>query len=290
LANAPLKKHIEESPKIRALREKRRTRRKRIAIFFCVLVLALFGGFVYAARLPRFQIRAVNVSGNQVIDTEDIVTEVDRVLAGNYMYVIPRRNAFFYPKQKIAAILSATFPRFKSVLVSRTDLNMLAVAVTELRGHALWCVEGDASCYFTDDAGKVVSLAPQYSGNVYPRFYGGSIDPNDANPLGKTFIDGTIFQKLLDFGEKLTDLGFHVKGLVIGTDEENTFLLDLGGGTTASVRFLKADDYKLLAANLASALPKIEGDFSKLEYFDLRFDNKVYYKFSGDASLLDQTQ
>lgn len=292
---SPLKKHIEESPKIRALRERREKARKRLTVFLAVLFATLVGGFVYAARYPKLQIGKVSVEGNQVIDTEDIVAVADTYLAGNYAYVIPHRNAFFYPKAKITAALLAKFPRFKSVTVDRTDLRTVAITVVELRGHALWCGEDtaavttDVPCYFTDDSGKIVSLAPDYSGNVYPRFYGGSIDPA-ADPLGKNFIDAASFQKLLDFESRVTDLGFHVKGLLIGTGDEDTFVLDLGKGQLALVRFLKEDSYGTLVANLVAALKepalsdKLARDRQNLQYFDLRFENKVYYKFRDDTA------
>ena len=293
---SPLKKHIEESPKIRALREKRKSARKRLLILVSILLVVIVGGLVYAARYPKLQLTVVNVSGNQVIDTDDITTAVDTYLAGHYAYVIPHRNAFLYPKKKIEAALLAKFPRFQSVAVYRTNFTTLLVTVSELRGHALWCgddvaaVTKDVPCYFTDDTGKIVSAAPDYSGNVYPRFYGGSIDPTDTNPLGKTFIDEPTFQKLLDFQSKIEGLGFHVKGLLIGTDDEGTFVLDLGTGKTAIVRFLKDDDYDTLTANLTAALKEptliasLKTDESNLQYFDLRFTNKVYYKFSDDTT------
>jgi hypothetical protein len=288
---SPLKKHIEESPKIRALKEKRLRRRKRVIIFFSVLFVLLVGGFVFAARHPRFLLVTVHVTGNKVIDTDAVTTEVEKYLSGNYAYVIPHRNAFMYPKVKIVAGLAAKFPRFKTVAVYRTDFKTLQVDVTEVKGRALWCgtdatiVSPTAQCYFTDETGKIVSLAPQYSGNVYPRFFGGTIAASDTNPLGKTFIDETPFQNLLTFQTKIESFGYHVKGLLIGTGEEDTFVLDLGAGKTALVRFIKTDDYHTLVANLTAAFAKPEfatmmkTQRQNLQYFDLRFTNKVYYKF-----------
>ena len=301
---SPLKKIIDESPKIRALKEKRRKAKKRLRVLLAILFIVLVGGAVYAARYPKLQLEKVIVSGNQVIDTSDITAIAHADLAGNYAYVIPHRNSFFYPKKKIIADLIQKFPRFKTVQVWRQDLSTVLVTVTEVRGHALWCGEDTTlaaatstpvsaapnPCYFTDDQGKIVSLAPQYSGNVYLRFYGGTIDPSDIDPLGKTFVDGASFQQLLAFQAKLVGLGFNVRALEIGTDDTNTFLVDVAPGKTATIPFLKDDDYGTLVANLTvtmaqpEVIAKMKADKANLQYFDLRFTNKVYYKFSDDTT------
>jgi hypothetical protein len=289
---SPLKKHIQESPKLRALREKRHKRRMRILIAVLVFILILIAGFVYASRVPRIQITTVTVSGNKVVDTDEITAHVDTLLGGHYMYLIPHRNAFLYPRSKILGDLERSFPRFKSVSVDRTDLHTVAITVTEVRGRALWCGSGttasiDAPCYFTDDAGKIVSNAPYYSGNVYPRFFGGAIAERTADPVGMMFTDAETFQNLIAFETRVEGMGFEVKGIVIGEGEENMLVLDLGAGKTAPVRFQKADNFQALAANMTAALSNpelkktIAEDKASLEYFDLRFTNKVYYKFTG---------
>jgi len=289
---SPLKKHIEESPKIRELKHKRHLRRVRLATLFGVLFATILGGFIYAVHYPKFQIRNIALIGNQVIDSEDVTLRIEKLLAGNYAYIIPHRASLFYPKKKIIADLAANFPRFSKILVYRTNLSTVLVTVTEIRGHALWCGNDttfagmSAPCYFTDTEGKIVALAPYYSGNVYPRFYGGSISGAEANPLGKTFLAPDTFQNLIEFDRAVTALGFQVKAIELGSSSEYSFVLDLGAGKTALLRFLAADNYATLVANLTASVGTdelkgaLKADMANLEYFDLRFTNKVYYKFS----------
>ncbi len=286
-----LKKHIEEAPKLRELREKRKAKKKRIAVWIAAGCVLVFGGVVYAAHLSRFAIRTITVVGNQVVDTDDVVATANAQLNGSYGYLIPRKNALVYPKQAIVRAVTAAFPRFKSVVVNRTDMHTIVITVSELRGHALWCgatatIDMQAPCWFTDDSGKIVSAAPQYSGNVYPRFFGGTLSASDAGaPLGKTFLDTATFQNLITFDQQLVTAGFSVKGITLGADEYD-IVLDLGKGGTAPVRFKPATDFTTIEQNLGLALAKpeladlIKKDKVNLEYLDLRFDNKVYYKFS----------
>ena len=290
---SPLKRHIEESPKLRALREKRRTLRRRMWGLVLALFLVVISGAIYAAHRPRFQIHTVVVSGNQVLDDDDLMAKAEEYLVGNYAYIIPHRVSFLYPKDKIKASILAAFPRIHSISVYRENLTTLRIDISEVRGTALWC-SGDpviaditTPCYFTDEAAKIISHAPNYSGNVYPRFFGGHI-PSGAAPLGQTFLDEKTFQTLLAFQERMIGFGFNVRAVVIGESGEDALVLDVDGGSTARVRFLHDAVYQTLADNLAAALEKEE--FSQalaknkgsLEYFDLRFPNKVYYKFAGE--------
>ena len=83
-------------------------------------------------------------------------------------------------------------------------------------------------------------------------------------------------------------MGFSIKAVRLGPGDEDAFLIDLDGTNTALLRFKSADDYTVLVANLKAALGKTElsqalaKDRAHLLYFDLRFTNKVYYKFSDD--------
>lgn len=289
---SPLKRHIEESPKLRELRNKRKTRRRRMTVLLLVLFFTIVAGLIVAARHQKMQLTNIVVVGTKVVNSSDVTEHVQKFLDGNYYYVIPHRNALFYPKKKIIADLTQSFPRFNSIAVYRTNLTTLLVTVTEVHGRALWCgMEAsvpsiNTQCYFTDEAGKIVSEAPYYSGNVYPRFFGGKLEPNDVNPIAKTFTTQDQFENLLKFQEEVSSVDLTVVAIVIGPSGEGSFMVDTGGGKTALVRFLMNDNYDTLFANLTAALGKdalaatLKKDKANLQYFDLRFTNKVYYKFS----------
>lgn len=290
--STPLKKLLRESPDLQKLRHKRRMLRVRLAILFSVLLVVLCVGFIFLTRYPKIQISSVVVTGNQITETIDVVAHVNKFLDGKYAYVIPHRNAYLYPKNKIVSDLMDSFPRFRSVDVSRQSPTALLINVNEVHAIALWCgvnidiIDTNVPCYFTDDAGKVVATAPYYSGNVYRRFFGSTLLKAGDNPLGHQFIEPEAFRNLLIFSERISNSGFSIKGIRIGPGTENAFILDFGQGKTALIRFLAGADYRILASNFISAIGKVElseqlkKNKSNLLYFDLRFTNKVYYKFS----------
>lgn len=301
-APSQIRQQIESSPKLRELRKRRQIVRRNRIIALSIFLLLLVIGIVLASRIRQIRIHAVTVVGNQIIDSEDILARVNTQLAGYYARVIPKNNTFIYPHKVIVADLHTAFPRLRNITIERTNLTSIAITVMEERGNALWCgttidpINIHAPCYFTDNQGMIIAQAPQFSGNVYLRFFGGTLD-HPENPLGQTFLPAGSFSKLFLFADDITAMGFSIKAVQIGTDitsggtsSEDAFIVDLGGGKTAAIKFQADDDYVLLASNLRAALSKKElsdemtTHKSALEYFDLRFSNKVYYKFGSGSS------
>ncbi|MBP6884541.1 MAG: FtsQ-type POTRA domain-containing protein [Candidatus Pacebacteria bacterium] len=292
----PLKRHLRESPDLQKLRHKRKMLRMRTLTLVSIFFVVLCSGFIYFARYPKMQIKRVTVSGNQITETRDIEKHVNKYIEGKYAYVIPHRNSYLYPKKKITADILESFPRVQSVYVYRTSLDTLHIEMTEVRAIALWCgvstevIDTNVPCYFTNEAGKIVAVAPYYSGNVFPRFFGSNILTDSIEPLGNNFATAEDFRKLFIFSEEVKEYGFEIKAIRIGPAKENAFILDLGKDKTAIIRFLADDDYHIISANLSAAVSKseLQNQLKKnkinLMYFDLRFKNKVYYKFADSPT------
>lgn len=290
--NSDLNKHIKELPHMQKLLHKRRNVHRYVRILFGIVFVALFVCVIVFLCNKRTQIYSITVSGNEIINTDDVVAEVQQTLSGKYLHMIPKTSVFFYPKNKVYENLKKDFPRFDSVHVSLVNKNTLAIQVAEERGTALWCGQDsvmlnlDSQCYFTDTNGKIIDIAPYYSGDVYLRFFGGTIPTDAANPIGQTFTTTDSYQQLLKFSQDISSLGFQIKALQISPDGNDFFILDLGGTNTALVQFNAGDDYDTLFSNLQTALnntdlaSEVNTNKQNLQYFDLRFTNKVYYKFN----------
>ncbi len=93
--NSSLKKAIQDSPKLQELRAKRISTRRRLSILFGVFFLTLLGAFIFFVHLPKYHLSNIVVIGNQIIGTDEIVDEVNSIISGNKLYVIPYKNAFF---------------------------------------------------------------------------------------------------------------------------------------------------------------------------------------------------
>lgn len=276
------------------LRERHR-RRRSLYVGIALVCLGLFVWLLsYLSRIPFFSIRGVEVKGALVIDEDDFRREIEEQLNTKYWHLFSKRNIFLYPKTHIDAMLRKDFPRLEDLHMGLTQENVLVMTVMERQGRYLWCgvkrpEMGDSKpdCYFADDHSYIFSPAPYFSDNLYLKIYGQLAQGNSASPIGALVLGDKEFSPIIRFHEMLERLGVESHTLVVSQNGDYEFILD-SHGTNAMPRliFKKETDYMKVAGNLGSALaaPPLKKDFKEkygtLLYIDLRFPNKVLYKFS----------
>ena len=278
-------------PKVREIYKRRRQAKFKKAIIWVVIVLIFFIGLSFVSRIKEINIQTINVKGNNVLTKEEITKVVEGQLNGRYFYLFNKRNGFIFPSKKIKEALQNSFERIEAIDVHEDNVKTLTVSVKERAGVYLLCdphVEGvdDKPCFYVDAAGLVFSQAPFFSGNVYFRFYDGR--SGATHEVGKKFMDTAEFVRLTDFIYYLGKLGIKVDGINLKDKDEDEFILASPNDETAppKILFMKDSDYKKIAGDMTAAIATeplkslYKNSFDKLLYLDLRFENKVYYKFA----------
>ena len=283
-----MKRDILNSPR---LTELKKHRRKTILnkILLCLLGLfAVFFLFAYLSRLKTLNISEIQITGNKVVDTEAIKTVVEGQIAGKYLWLFPKSNIFFYPENNIKHELWNEFKRINNINLSINNNKILEISLTERDAKYTWCGEApdliaklpsEEQCYFMDANGYIFDIAPYFSGDVYFKFYG-------VAELGSYFLKKN-FQPLISFKDILIGMG--LKPVALYTTDGGDIQIFLSGGTSLTdvpkILFKADADLENVAENLQAALntepllSKFKNNYSKLQYIDLRFGNKVYDKF-----------
>lgn len=259
-------------------RRKRRVLYIKIALAVAVVALVI-GGLSYLAHVKSLQIRDVVVVGAEVVDESELTALAHEYLAGTYLWLFPKSNILIYPKEALQAQVLDSFKRLKTAEISFDSLHGITLTVTERPPEALWCGEnrlsqqGMAVCYFLDPEGYIYTEAPTFTGSVYVRFYG---PLGMGEPVGQTFVPTEQFQALRNFLQTLTTRGIKVAELAL-TDTDVELYLENG----TKILFLKNQELPRVLDNLLSVFSAPEFKdmgLVNLEYIDLRFGNKVYYK------------
>mgnify|MGYP001604120421 FL=1 len=187
-----------------------------------------------------------------------------------------KTNILFYPKGAIIQTLAAQYLRLGEINLSIKNNRTLVVAVIEREPLYTWCQTDD--CYFLDADGYVFDKAPYFSGNVYFKFYGAL----ESGPLGAYFAKD-YFKNFTAIKNTLTALELEPIALELKAQGDAEFVL--AGTATPKILFRADADPENIAGNLRAALQteplktRVVKEYSKLEYLDLRFENKVYSKF-----------
>ena len=195
----------------------------------------------------------------------------------------------FYPKNSIKKELRNEFKRLKNINLFIKDKRILEVSVTEREALYTWCGENlpedgtmkeEQTCYFMDENGYVFDEAPYFSGNVYFRFFGS---------LSESYFTPGIFAKIISFKDFLSKID--PVSLYLKTDEDIEIYLKSNRLPPDAPKIIFKKDFNLekLSENLEAALSTepLLSDFknkrSSLLYIDLRYGNKVYFKFSAQG-------
>ncbi len=241
-----------------------------------------FAGVAVLAHLPDLTVSSVTVSGNRVLTAEELASFVEWQLSGAYGFFIPKSNALLYPRTEAEAALLKAFPRLKEASLSLTSSTKAHLAVVERVPYARWCRARASAerpdipeqCYYIDANGFIYGRA-LIEGEGLARFSGGI--GTTTNSIGAQLLAAEEFRNLTSFMGSLDSLSLSPSTLELRGDGDISIMLQ--GGPAILVN--KDDNLAEEFSNLQSVLqsPEFQGvSLESIEYFDLRFGNKIYFK------------
>ncbi len=267
----------------------RKKRNQFLLKFFLTLVVLAVVLVVppYFSHLSSLTINTIDIEGNEVITRDELDKYVRAEIAGNYLWFFSKSNILIYPRKKIEADILRNFSRMQSVNVFYKNLKSIGVMVEERKPNALWCKSDLQSvdslklsddCYFINKDGLIFTKAPKFSANVYVRYYGHIASTTD--PISKQYVSNQEFKDIGSFIGEATKLGFLVTDVILFDDDGIELRLSSGGKIFLSAR----EDFSVTLENFNSLLddkitvPKVDDFIAKLNYVDLRFGKKLFFK------------
>ncbi len=282
------RRHIINSPRLQELRRKRRNAFWGRAITIILIVGGACAATVYVSRAQIFNIQSIEIKGNKIVDASLIENIARTQMATSYLGLIPKTNILIYPQDEIKESLSKEFRRLTDIQLDLEGGRNLKISVAERVGVYTWCglePSPNEKCYFVDKEGFIFEEAPYFSEEVYFKFYGGNFDTNEAG-LGNYF-NKENFNRYVEFRNILGELGISAVAIHQASEEDGKIILSSKNlrSDNPIINFKTSSNFEEIAANLQTSLETepLKGDFRKkyanLEYIDLRFGNKVYYRF-----------
>lgn len=265
-------KSTPRTPKQTRLRDRRRRQRILLACICLLSAAGLVGGIGGVSHLEELAIREVQISGAAAIQPEALTASVHESLSDGRFHLFSRENMFLYPKRAIENTLAAQFPRIKDVALSRPSLLAQAVVVTveERTAYAKWCAD---ICYVMDSAGFVFAEAAAEATEIGYQFRGGLA--TDRTPIGQWFLRGRLPQ-IVGFLEQLGAAGLPAISLTVDTEKD--FTVTLESGVQLYVSFDASMDTTMRNLRTTIETDSLQDRMSSLQYIDLRFGNRVYYR------------
>lgn len=260
-----------DEPKQQKLRLKDRRERLmwvKVAAGSSVVAFALLVVW-YGAHRPEVTIADISISGDSALAASAVEDVARSALAGSYFALVPRANAFVFPKDTLVAAIAHAFPEVAEISVTRSGWTALSISLTERIPVALWC-QSD-SCYLMDKDGFVFAKA----GNEKTTFIGFS-GVLTGEPVGQMYLPGD-FASFKSFVEEVSSTVRRSPESVLVEENGDVSLAFQEGG---ALKFVLSEDREAVLANIVSVFGSPGfGDGKTLDYADFRFGDKVYVKF-----------
>jgi cell division septal protein FtsQ len=249
-------------------------------VIFVVIFLGVLFGFGFLLRYHKMQVDTFNVIGTSVIGEQDVEDSVREQLVGSWLWIFPRTSVLLVNDKLIERKLKEQFSRIETISVKRTNLHSIEITIKEFDAVYLWCTTVEENCYFMDKQGIVYSEAPVFSGTAYPKVFTGA--PVEELPfLG---ISETDLSRVADLQQKLSEINIipvafrdvSARELQIDFLHNKTIAklqIDRSTPTDTSLEYLFSGIRTEPLASLFRNESKV------LLYIDVRFPNKVVYKF-----------
>ncbi len=289
---APARERTREKPRERRSALRERKRRYRAVITAAVSVCALLTAYAVhvASYMPRFTFQHVTVTGTATLDPTVMQKFVEGELEKKNRGFISGRNIFIFTFRPLERIITAYNPIAKSAHVTRdTSLgNGIIVDIEERSAYARWCATSGA-CYKIDESGLVFApLGPTPTSSLASAYiFGGALSTTTPEslaeaPLGETFAGGH-FSGILSLLKGLGQNGHVAYGATLQNEQD--FFIPLEEGFYIKASYGENPDMLVKNLNLVLTSDALKDKAADLEYVDLRFGNKVYYKLKGQVAV-----
>jgi len=271
------KKHIKS--KIHKITLKKSIFKKPIFWIFLLVLIIFFTALYFFLFFSGFQVQNIIISGNETIQSKDIENLVSNnvnkkiITIGNWS--ITSESIFLTNPPELQKIILNSFPIIETATIKRRLPQSVSLKIEERKPFAIFCQpDQNGKCFFIDKNGVIFEPLQNLPQDM--PVLEQSIDSKEAF-VGESVIGKDIMNVILKIEKNLKDnFQINVKGAFLS----NPLRLDVKTNENWQIYFDLNSDTDLQIIKLNSLLKDEISKTSraKLQYIDLRFKDRAYYK------------
>jgi len=269
------------------------------ALFFIAIVLGMGAAAFSAyslAYLDYWQIKFISVSVPESVEKDDVYAAIQESFDEKAAFFIPKSNYFFVSAASLAERIQRRLPRIRDVRLEKKFPDTLLVSASEREVYAIYCWSGiedysasttlsklpmfdpreDETCFYIDREGVMFESAVFVESRLFPIIHADEIE---------NFVEGEsrLPAGIIDFFEAARfamkeKTGITLVSLTLSRDIPKDYILGTNFGWFAVVpRDASVSEWVLHLKTVLDS--KIRTRLADVEYVDLRFGSKVFYKY-----------
>lgn len=254
-------------------KSRRRNSAKKIWVWVVLFsFIAILASAVYLLKLPYWQIKKVKVDGSVVLDQDEIKSKVNDFVSVRKFFLFPQGSYPLFDANNLALLLKQKFPRLEQVLIRKIFPDLLEVVVKERELFGVFCRQ---ECVYIDKSGFAYESAPVSSGSLLLKI---KSDVAEAG-VGSTVLEPDLMNDFISLSDGLEKvLGIRPAAYEFLSKVSSEIKVETNDGL--KIIFKRNDDFENALRVLKTVLEQeVRNKRSRVEYIDLRFGNKVFYKF-----------
>lgn len=273
-------------------RRKKRSILKNRFFWLFILIFILFGGIFYFASFSRyFQVEGSEICGNEKVSSASLENILKKEIEKKVLF-FSTRSIFLTNLSGIKEKILKDFPQIANVDVKRNFPNKISIQIKERVPVAILCkneparigyAEGvaggqDENCFLIDEEGAIIDFVNLAgSDGLKLANLAKIIGETKSSDLGDKVIEKKYLASILTIKKELNEnQKIRIKELI--PSEKRLTVLTFEGW---QIFFNPSGDISDQILNLTILLKeKIPSERRvDLEYIDLRFGSKVYFKY-----------
>lgn len=245
-----------------------RSKRKIIYFFPVILFLIVFYLICFSSF---FQIKKIEISGNQKISLADLKNQIEENLTKKILF-FDSKSLFLVNFKEIQGNILKKYPAIEEVYFSKKLPDRLEVSIKERSPVAVF--EKDNNYFFIDESGIVFEKVQERQNFLLIK----KPDFTQEINLGQNIIKKEEISQFLKVGPEFKNRNLEFQADLAELVNEQRFNVKTSEGF--DVYFDLLGDISQQVLNLSVILKeKISPEVRRnLEYIDLRFGNQIYYK------------
>lgn len=265
---------------LKTYRDQYRFKRQKRLIYRVLLSILTFVIFTYAVVYllffaKGFDVRLITVSGNETISSDDMREAINQNLGKKIFFITIRSNIFLVPINKLEKTLARNYPKIETMAIKRIFFHGLELTIKERKPVGIWCLNNRGDCYYFDQSGIAFQKVPKTSGFLFL-----TVDDlrNRTVQLGQPIETDEWVNPIVIAKDMLWKNNFQVDKFTIPDGSFGEFQTITPAGW--KIFFSTKSNIKIQIEAMAGFIEqKVTPDkLSKLEYIDLRINDKIYFK------------